>query len=257
MKINQKEETLHLIDIGNTSATYGLAKNGKIMKTEALSSCQIPEKIINYPKSGRNLSQKVIISSVVPKITEKLISDLNAHGTFEIIVIGADLQVPLKTNYKNVSKLGIDRKINAYGAISSHKIPSIILDFGTALTCDLVDEKGIFLGGLIIPGPATSLKSLLSNTAMLPKLFSLKKAPAKPYGRNTDECIQHGVIQAYAAMTDGLINKLSKEFKESPHVIITGGFSAFIGKIIHSKAAVNPAHTLESMLHLYLNNKKA
>jgi type III pantothenate kinase len=257
MKIVKNSEIIHLVDIGNTSATYGLAQNGKIIKTESLNPCDTPERIINQSKSGRNLSQKIIISSVVPKITEKLISAFNAYGSFDTIVLGQDLQIPLKTNYKNVSKLGVDRKINAYGAISSHKTPSIILDFGTALTCDLVSEKGVFLGGLIIPGPATSLKSLLSNTAMLPKLFSLKKTPAKAYGQSTDECIQHGVIQAYAAMTDGLIAKLSKEFKRKPHVIITGGFSSFIGKIICSKAEINPAHTLESMLKIYLSQKKS
>ena len=57
-------------------------------------------------------------------------------------------------------------------------------------------------------------------------------------------------------MTDGLINKFSQQFKKKPHVIITGGFSSFIGKIINSKAEINPAHTLESMLSLYLNQNK-
>lgn len=145
----------------------------------------------------------------------------------------------------------MDRKINAFGAIESKKTPCLIFDYGTALTCDLIDEKGVFLGGLIIPGPSTSLKTLLDNTALLPKIFKLRQEPGKPYGRNTKECIQHGVIQAYAVMTDGLIAKLSKEFKKKPHVIITGGFSSFIGKIIDSKAEINPAHTLQSMLSLW------
>lgn len=245
-------EILHLVDIGNTHATYGLAINGHIKRLESLPVDSIPEKIRICSKKGLLYLNIVLIASVVPKNTEKVKSELYARGISNIVELGVDLKVPLKNLYGNAEKLGIDRKIDAFGAIQSKKLPCIVFDFGTALTCDLIDEKGVFLGGLIIPGPATSLKSLLSNTALLPKLFELKNKKSQSYGRNTNECIQNGLIQAYAAMTDGLIAKLSKEFKKKPHVIITGGFSSFIGKIIHSKATINPAHTLESMLKLYL-----
>jgi type III pantothenate kinase len=256
MKKSKITEILHLVDIGNSNATYGLAIHGRIKTIESVPVNSIPEKIRIYAKKRANYKNIVLIASVVPKNTEKVTSELYARGISEIIEIGKDIKVPLHSFYKNSEKLGIDRKIDAYGAIQAKKLPCIVFDFGTALTCDLVSEKGVFLGGLIIPGPATSLQSLLSNTAMLPKLFSLKKTLAKSYGQSTDECIQHGFIQAYAAMTDGLIAKLSKEFERKPHVIITGGFSSFIGKIIHSKAEINPSHTLQSMLKLYEAWKK-
>ncbi len=255
MKSTQKKEIIHLIDIGNTSASYGLVIDKKITKSQSLQINEIPELIQKSNKKGLKDGNTVVIASVVPESTELLISELNARGKFNILEIGRDIPVPIKTLYKNPSKLGVDRKIDAFGAVKSKKIPCLVFDFGTALTCDLIDEKGTFLGGLIIPGPATSLKSLLKNTAQLPKVFQIKPETGRSYGRNTQGCIQHGVIQAYAAMTDGLIAKLSKEFKKKPHVIITGGFSSFIGKIIHSKADVNPAHTLQSMLKLYLDWK--
>jgi type III pantothenate kinase len=142
------------------------------------------------------------------KALSDLISELNARGKFSILEIGRDILVPIKTLFTRIqSKLGVDRKIDAFGAVKSKKTPCLVFDFGTALTCDLIDEKGTFLGGLIIPGPATSLKSLLKNTAQLPKVFQIKPETGRSYGRNTQECIQHGVIQAYAAMTDGLIAK--------------------------------------------------
>jgi len=256
MKNTQKTEILHLIDIGNTSITYGVATKGRLTRLESIEINDVPEKVKIYSKSGSKFENIIIISSVVPKNSNFIISELNARGHFKILELGKDINVPIQSKYKNNSKLGMDRKINAFGAVSSKKLPCLVFDYGTALTCDLVDEKGVFLGGLIIPGPITSLKSLLSNTALLPKLFQLKNKPSLPYGRDTNECIQNGVIQAYAAMTDGLIAKLSKQFKKKPRVIITGGFSSFIGKIIHSKAEINPAHTLESMLALYLNQNK-
>lgn len=246
-----QEPLLHLVDIGNTSASYGLVINNKIIKSQSVSINEIPEIIQKRTKKGLKEDNIVVIASVVPKSSDYLISALNARGKFKIHEIGKDIPVPIRTLYKNASKLGIDRRIDAFGAIESKKMPCLVFDFGTALTCDLIDEKGTFLGGLIIPGPATSLKSLLKNTAQLPKAFQIKSEAGRPYGRTTEDCIQHGIIQAYAAMTDGLIAKLSKEFKKKPHVIITGGFSSFIGKIIQSKADVNPAHTLESMLKLY------
>ena len=245
-------EILHLVDIGNTKASYGFTVAGRLNEVQSINVDEIPEKIKICSKKGANYKNIVLIASVVPKNTEKIKSELYSRGISEIFEIGKDIKVPLRSFYKNNEKLGIDRKIDAYGSIQSKKLPCIVFDFGTALTCDLIDEKGVFLGGLIIPGPATSLKSLLSNAALLPKLFQLKRKKSQSYGRDTSECIQNGIIQAYAVMTDGLITKLSKEFKRKPHVIITGGFSSFIGKIIHSKAEINPAHTLQSMLKLYL-----
>ncbi len=255
MKTSKFTEVLHLVDIGNTKATYGLVTNNRLNKVESIAVTDIPEKIKICSKKGASLKNIVLIASVVPKNTEKVLSELYSRGLSDVFEIGKDIHVPLKNLYKNDQKLGIDRKIDAYGAIQSKKIPCIVFDFGTAITCDLIDEKGTFLGGLIIPGPETSLLSLLDRTAQLPKVFNLKAESGLPYGRNTEDCIQHGVIQAYAAMTDGLIAKLSKQFKKKPHIIITGGFSSFIGKIIHSKAEVNPAHTLESILKLYRNQK--
>ncbi len=257
MKKSQFSEVLHLVDIGNTNATYGFAIGGSLNKVESVSLNEIPEKIKICSKKGAQYKNIVLIASVVPKNTEKVLSELYARGISNILEIGKDIKVPIKNFYENDKKLGIDRKIDAYGAIQSKKLPCIVFDFGTAITCDLIDEKGVFLGGLIIPGPETSLLSLLDRTALLPKVFNLKTESGLPYGRNTEDCIQHGVIQAYAAMTDGLIAKLSKEFKKKPHVIITGGFSSFIGKIIHSKAEINPAHTLESILKLYQNQISA
>lgn len=248
-------EILHLIDIGNTSATYGLAIHGKISKVTSMASSSIPEKIFLNAKKGLNLQNIVIISSVVPKKSDFVISELNARGNFTVYEVGKNIPAPLKSLYENQSNLGMDRKINAFGAIFNKKLPCLVFDYGTALTCDLINEKGVFLGGLIIPGPLTSLKTLLSGTAQLPKIFKLHKKTDKPYGRNTNDCIQYGVIQAYAAMTDGLINRLSKEFTKKPYVIITGGFSEFIGKIIKSKAEINPAHTIQSILDLYLDWK--
>ena len=252
----KKIEILHLLDIGNTSATYARSIKNKLSRTEFMACDEIPEKIRICSKKGDKFENIVIVSSVVPKNTQKIKSDLFARGNYTIYEIDKDIPVALKNKYENIKKLGIDRKINAYGAIRSKKTPCLVFDYGTALTCDLIDAQNVFLGGLIIPGPATSLKSLLNQTALLPKAFKLQKESGRAYGRNTHECIQHGLIQAYAAMTDGLIAKFSKEFKKKPHIIITGGFSSLIGKIIHSKAEVNSTHTLESILRLYQDWKK-
>jgi type III pantothenate kinase len=254
--MKSKTEILHLVDIGNTRATYSRAVNGRLSPVKSLIWSEIPEKIRSQSKKGAQYKNIVIISSVVPQNMQKITSELYARGPYSVLEVGKDLLIPLKHKYKNINKLGVDRKINAYGAVVSHKTPCLVFDYGTALTCDLIDARGCFLGGLIIPGPETSLKCLLDRAAMLPKVFNLRKESGLPYGRSTKDCIQHGVIQAYAAMTDGLISRLSKELKSKPHVVITGGFSSFIGKIIRSRAEINPAHTLQSILRLYLNSKK-
>src|SRR5207249_2675534 len=120
MKKSASVEILHLIDIGNTSATYALAVNGRLSKVLSLPCDQIPQKVKICSKKGEKYRNIVLIASVVPKNTEKVTSELYARGISHIMEVGQDISVPLQHLYKNGKKLGIDRQIDAYGAIISN-----------------------------------------------------------------------------------------------------------------------------------------
>ena len=136
--------------------------------------------------------------------------------------------------YKNKKQLGGDRLVNAYAGLKLFGPGLIIIDFGTAITFDIVCKRGRYLGGLIFPGVELSLNSLYKNTALLPKI-SLKNAK-KLIGQSTAECINSGVFYGIAGMCEALITKLKTQFT-GYKVISTGGnaqtmklFSRKLGK---------------------------
>ena len=237
------------IDIGNTSVTYGVYSENRLHPVHQVSTVNIPElghklaKIVNM-----NPSIYTIISSVVPKITHILAKSIKKN----LFIIGKNLEVPLKHKYSSLNKLGSDRRVNAFGGIRLYGSPLLILDFGTALTCDYVSKKGVFEGGLIIPGPEIAWQALTAKAALLPKFVFPKARPHLPLvGRNTKIGMQAGILQGYAALADGLIEKFQAQSKAEPKVIATGGLAKSISPYCSRIDIVDPLLTLKSLVKIF------
>ena len=164
--------------------------------------------------------------------------------------IGKNLKVPIRHNYKQINKLGQDRLANVYGAVKIYKPPLLILDYGTALTCDYVSSKGAFEGGLIIPGPEIALSALYERTALLPKVnFPIKQAAF--IGRDPKGCMKAGILQGYGAMTDGLIERFHKRYGKRFQVVATGGLAKAIFPHTAKVDILDPLLTLKSLHQLF------
>lgn len=221
------------IDIGNTNISIGIFHKNKLIK-----KWKIPTSLpaVNSIKeiAATNKISAVAICSVVPKLTAKLSSTLGKSLKAKILIAGRNIKVPIKNLYKKPKQVGQDRLINAYAGLKLYGKGLIIIDFGTAITFDIVSKKGEYLGGLIFPGVNLCLNSLYKNTALLPKV-SLKSAK-KIIGRNTVESINSGVFHGIAGMCEALIKRLKSQFK-GYKIIVTGGnaqtmkmFSRKLGK---------------------------
>ncbi len=245
------------IDIGNTNITAGVFKAGCCLAaktkipTAAYSDYEKDFKLL-FKKAGLDLEGRhdVIISSVVPVALARLVLHLNKIAKCRLTILGIDQKVPIKNLYRNKEEVGQDRLVNAYAAKVLYGSPAVVIDFGTAITFDLVSKRGDYLGGLILPGIGISLESLYKKTALLPKV-ELKDAP-HIIGKSTVNSMRGGILFGFGAMCDGLVSKYRKMFGRSLKVIATGGNAGLIKKYSDSIQFLDSDLTLKG---LYLINK--
>ena len=125
--------------------------------------------------------------------------------------------------YENPKEVGADRLVDSYAAFKKYGGPLIIVDFGTATTCEAVSENGEYLGGIIYPGIKTSMDALYEKAAKLPKIEILK--PEFALGKNTVSSMQSGAYYGYLGAIDMMVKNLKATIGENAKVVATGGFA--------------------------------
>ena len=144
---------------------------------------------------------------------------------------------------------GIKGTQDAVAALSLHGAPHIVVDFGTATKFNCVNVRGEFIGGAIAPGIATSVDAMFSRAARLYRVEMVR--PKEAVGRNTATNIQAGVVYGYAAMVDGMVERMRAEMGGEPVVVATGGLAPLIAEVARSIQHVNENLTLEGVRLLW------
>jgi len=189
----------------------------------------------------------VVISSVVPSLVPIFFEALRGLGAAAPLLVSARLKLGLKMAYKTPESVGPDRLANAVAALSIYGGASIVVDFGSATTFSVVDEKGAFVGGPITPGLMTSYDALTSKTAGIPRV-------GLTYPRNV---IGSSIVFGHASMVEGLIARLKAEMGGKPTVVGTGGLAGFVEPHIKGSVDVfDPQLTLKGLSIIHkLNNR--
>jgi type III pantothenate kinase len=174
--------------------------------------------------------------------------------------IGAEL---LQINYRhlkgfkwdidNPEEMGADRLCNVIAGYKKYGGPLIILDFGTAITFDVVDADKTYLGGAIMPGLETTMATLHAKAAKLPSV-SLD-FPKNVIGKNTIEHIQSGLMFGTASMVDGMVARIKKEIGEDARVIATGGLAPKIFDYTDSVEVIEKDLILDGLYYLWQMNR--
>jgi type III pantothenate kinase len=247
------------VDIGNTNITVGvfiagrLSSKGKIpTHTYSLYESGL-KKIFRASGLGREVIRQMIISSVVPIALSRFVAHVNKIAKCDITIMGRDMDVPIKNLYRIKNEVGQDRLVNAYAAKLIYGAPAVVIDFGTAITFDIVSVNGSYLGGLIMPGIGISLSSLYEKTALLPKVEL--KAAAHIIGKDTVSSMRGGILFGFGAMCDGLVSKYRKELGKPLKVIATGGNAGLIKKYSDSIQFLDEDITLKGLYLLSLLHK--
>jgi len=219
------------VDIGNTNIDIGLFLDDeeKFIKSipgrsrTKLTDC-LKSAWQKIPIAKRSKEKKrdgvVVVSSVKPAWT-KLIQQIAKDNLGEkVYIVGKDIPLPMTLRVDEPDKVGTDRVVSAAAAYAVVEDAVIVADFGTAVTIDLVDEKGVFLGGVICPGFEISTKALKGNTAQLPKAKVTK--PKTPYGKNTTEAINCGLYYSAIGTLEEVIRRYAEKIDKWPQTVITG-----------------------------------
>ena len=219
------------VDIGNTNITIGLylkdeeqfIKSIPGQSHKELTSClKSAWQKVPIVKSSKEKKRNgiIVVSSVKPawtKLIEQIVKDNFGE---KILLIGKDIPLPMTLWVDEPDKVGADRIVAAAAAYAVVGDAVAIADFGTAVTIDLVDDKGIFLGGVILPGFEISAKALNENTAQLPKIKVAR--PTAPYGKNTTEAINCGLYYSAVATLQEVIRRYAEKIGKWPHTVLTG-----------------------------------
>ena len=225
------------IDIGNTNISIGLFLEGKEQFIKSfpggsrakLEGClkSAWAKIPVVEGSKEKKHDGVIVVSSVKPVWTKIIREIAKDDLGEkIYIIGKEIPLPMSLWVDEPDKVGTDRVVSAAAAFDVVEDAVVVADFGTAVTIDLVDGNGIFLGGVICPGFEISAKALKENTAQLPKTKITR--PRAPYGKNTVEAINCGLYYSTVGTLQEVIRRYAEKIGKWPQTIITGAASKVI-----------------------------
>ena len=223
------------VDIGNTNIVFGLYLgntllhkwriNSDLQKTANDYAIDVVELCLHHHIDCLQIDGG-IISSVVPSLTGKIEEAIKKIGSSQLaerIFLLSNLlpKLDIDIQVNNKTEVGQDRLVNAIAGYQKFGGNLIIIDFGTATTFDVVGKNGEYLGGIIVCGVNSALKSLHENTAQLPKINI--KPQKKVIGKNTFEAMNSGSYFGNIALVNGLILQIEQELNITATKIITGG----------------------------------
>jgi len=238
-----------LLDIGNTHTHLGLAHRDAIMRQRDIPTAEWflgSAKRLVSEFVGRRTLKGAALCSVVPGCTPLV------HRTVETLWDLKCLELTPKTlrliglNYPKPSSIGPDRLANAIAARCRFGAPSVVVDFGTAVTFDVVDRAGTYAGGIIAPGLSAMTDYLHERTALLPRIRMREIATA--IGKSTEQAMLIGAVHGYRGLVRELILELKRELKmKKLPVVATGGYAQLIASKLPEITEVDPALTLEGL----------
>ncbi len=198
--------------------------------------------------------QAIIISSVVPKLTQILPVEIEDVFGIKPFLINSATYGAIAMKIENPQEIGADLVANAVAAYDRFRDNVVVVDFGTALTFTVVDKTGKILGVAIAPGVHTAMRSLAGNTALLPEIPL--ELPDSVIGTNTVHAMQAGIMCGFAGLVEGILKRIRKETGKCK-IISTGGLSEVLTPLHHLFDAIDPHLTMEGMKLIYISSKKS
>ena len=251
------------IDVGNTNIVMGGLENGKELFSVRLASDRNKtadqyaldiQGILSMYHTDPSDIEGGIISSVVPYLQTVIPQAVKLLTGIDIMVVGPGIKTGLDIRTDNPGAVGSDLIVGAVAARSKYKLPIAIVDMGTATTVSVIDDKGVYLGGMIIPGLWVSVNALSSQAAQLPYIDLTGNA--KVLGTNTVDCMRSGALIGHAAMLDGILDRLEEELGMPVTAVLTGGVSPMVAPYCTRKFHLEPDILIEGLALLYEKNKK-
>ncbi|MFI4892556.1 MAG: type III pantothenate kinase [Phycisphaerales bacterium JB058] len=212
------------VAINNTNTSIGLAEQLAVTRAASVASNE-PEAIGNVAASLLDADPAIVlVASVNQAATGPAIQSIRAATGLDVRQLGPDMPVPIAHTIPEPVTTGLDRFLVALGAFETITQACIVVDAGTALTCDFVDGQGVFHGGAIIPGGQMMLDALPDRAPALPRLsLADMPSPLEPFGKSTEHAMLLGVQAAARGAVRYLAERYAEFYEAYPQVIATGG----------------------------------
>ncbi|MEI6084247.1 MAG: type III pantothenate kinase [Verrucomicrobiota bacterium] len=233
-----------LIDVGNTNTDFAVTDSQRIVTVPTAKLTGIPRGLGKYDAA--------VLSSVVPAMTKRLLRCLRV----KTILVNSEANLGVGIRYPNKKQIGADRLANAVGVVNLYGAPAIVVDFGTAVTFDVVNARREYTGGVIAPGLAAMTDYLHEHTALLPHIDL--REPKQVVGKSTVDAMMVGAVVGYR----GLVKEILTVMRRAPGmrnavVVATGGYGDLIARKVPAIRYVNPRLTLEGLRFIYLRSEKS
>ncbi|HEY3729252.1 MAG TPA: type III pantothenate kinase [Solirubrobacteraceae bacterium] len=225
---------LLVVDVGNTQTHFGVFPEGEDMIAEHWRFATVRESTrdelgaaLSNLLALRNLRlgdiDHSIVSSTVPQLSEQWTEMSALYLDHEMLVVGPSIRTGMPIRMDNPREVGADRLVNAVAAYERVRDACIVVDFGTAITYDVVSAIGEYVGGIITPGAEISIDALYDRAAKLPKVELAQ--PRALIGKSTVEAIRSGIVFGFAGQVDGIVRRLRDELGSQTAVLATGGLA--------------------------------
>lgn len=247
-----------LLDIGNTHSHAGLASSHRIQRhidvpTREWKDRDRPGATLVRWVGAQKITQAAICS-VVPSATAAALKLITRVWGVKPFVLTSATVTGVGLDYPKPQTIGADRLANAIAAKAHHGSPSVVVDFGTAVTFDVVDKRGYYVGGVIAPGLAAMTDYLHEKTALLPRI-TIRDIKAV-VGKSTEEAMLIGAVHGYRGLIRELACRLKRELKcRRLPLIATGGYARLMAAGLPEITAIDPLLTLEGLRLAVSGNK--
>ncbi len=225
----RRRKAILVVDVGNTSIACGLFRAGRIERRMRVEAASGRKGVVSHLKrllDGREVAGGAI-ASVVPELTGAWKRGMAAVCGGDVLEVSAGLELGVGISYPRPEGIGADRLANAAGAAARYRLPVIIVDFGTAVTFDVVEAERGYVGGIIAPGIPLMFEYLAERTALLPALKPGQGRRVRhSVGRSTEEAMRLGAHWGYPAMIRGIVEhlRLGNRIPDSG-LVLTGGYA--------------------------------
>jgi type III pantothenate kinase len=247
---------LVVVSVGNSRLAVGSFVKGELGEVARVPldspeqwTEQIGEAWLNV--QGKD-NEAIVVASVNPGVNEAIERAVGEVAGRRAVWIGKDIELPISVTTDEPEQTGVDRVLNVAAAYEQMGKACVVVDAGTAITVDVCDDQGRFLGGAIAPGVKMQLDALHERTAQLPGVRFA--APSDPFGKSTQQAILHGVFHGVRGMVKEVVENYATELGQWPDIVATGGDAPLLFSDWELVHAIAPNLTLYGAALAFTNH---